>query len=185
MKYIGLSPKHASSVPLVLNPFTGFLTAQFHEVFDDWFATVSAAVSDLPDLNSDEWSKMFNDSTYQYLLDEDVFAQLQSESAVIDTDMDPADAISASRINQHRDHTPLAHQPLITPSNPMLPESLNQRERAESDVKLDPSSSVPLSSQYPMTLNSDPSGPPPLIEREPLQTATDSNVPPIAAPSLS
>ena len=59
MKYMGLSPKHASSVPLVLNPTTGSLTAQFHAVFDDWFATVSASADQLPDLNSDEWAKMF------------------------------------------------------------------------------------------------------------------------------
>ena len=37
MKYMGLSPKHAISVPLVLNTTTGSLSAQFHAVFDDWF----------------------------------------------------------------------------------------------------------------------------------------------------
>ena len=71
MKYMGLSPKHASSVPLVLNPTTGSLTAQFHAVFDDWFATVGASADQLPDLNSDEWAKMFGESTYQYPLDDD------------------------------------------------------------------------------------------------------------------
>ena len=59
MQYMGLSPKHASSVPLVLNPTPSSLTAQFHAVFDDWFATVSASAEKLPDLNSDEWAKMF------------------------------------------------------------------------------------------------------------------------------
>ena len=49
MQYMGLSPKHASSVPLVLNPTHSSLTAQFYAVFDDWFATVSASADQLPD----------------------------------------------------------------------------------------------------------------------------------------
>ena len=35
--FVGLSRKHASSVPLVLNLETGAITPQFHVVFDDWF----------------------------------------------------------------------------------------------------------------------------------------------------
>ena len=33
--YMGMSPLHSSSVPLVLNPSTGSITPQFHVVFDD------------------------------------------------------------------------------------------------------------------------------------------------------
>ena len=67
---MGVSTKHASSVPLVLNVSTGSITPQFHVVFDDWFATVSSEESDLPDFNADEWAKMFGDSTFQYVLDD-------------------------------------------------------------------------------------------------------------------
>jgi hypothetical protein len=68
---MGNSTKHASTVPLVLNPETGAITAQFHVVFDDWFATVTSMESELPDLNSDELEHMFGESTYQHPLDDD------------------------------------------------------------------------------------------------------------------
>lgn len=48
---MGLSAKHASTVPLVLNPNTGAITPAFHVVFDDLFATVDA--TELPDFISD------------------------------------------------------------------------------------------------------------------------------------
>ena len=53
---MGLSPDHASTVPLVLNLDTGAITPQFHVVFDDWFTTVTTSVDDLPDFNSSAWS---------------------------------------------------------------------------------------------------------------------------------
>ncbi|KAL7579713.1 hypothetical protein ACA910_021857 [Epithemia clementina (nom. ined.)] len=52
--FVGLSPTHATNVPLVLNLQTGAITPQFHVVFDDWFATVTASVDDLPDFQSPE-----------------------------------------------------------------------------------------------------------------------------------
>ena len=68
--YMGTSELHASSVPLVLNTATGAITPQFHVVFDDWFATVSATSKDLPNFSSKEWIKLFGDSVYQYITDE-------------------------------------------------------------------------------------------------------------------
>jgi hypothetical protein len=47
-----------------LNPENGAITAQFHVVFDDWFATVAASESDLPNLQSEEWTQMFGDATH-------------------------------------------------------------------------------------------------------------------------
>ena len=38
--FVGLSRKHASSIPLVLNCTTLAISAQFHVVFDDWFTSV-------------------------------------------------------------------------------------------------------------------------------------------------
>jgi hypothetical protein len=40
--FVGMSKFHSSDVPLVLNIQTGFITAQFHVVFDDLFSTVSS-----------------------------------------------------------------------------------------------------------------------------------------------
>ena len=69
--YMGNSAKHASTVPLVLNPETGAIRAQFHIVFDDWFATVASSENDLPDLHSDDWKRMFGDSTYDNHVDDE------------------------------------------------------------------------------------------------------------------
>ena len=68
---MGHSPKHASTVPFVLNPAMGAITTAFHIIFDDWFATVPSTADMLPDFNSAKWNKMFGDSTYQYPFDED------------------------------------------------------------------------------------------------------------------
>jgi hypothetical protein len=116
MMYMGPSPKHASTVPLVLNIKTGSITPQFHVVFDDWYATVATSDSDLPNLYSDEWYKLFGDSTFQYVLDEtdDVDADDLERSKQHDT--------LASRVaqatNQVQPIAPLplpAHMPTITP----------------------------------------------------------------------
>jgi hypothetical protein len=36
---MGTLTKHASNVPLLLNPETGDISLQYHMIFDDWFAT--------------------------------------------------------------------------------------------------------------------------------------------------
>ena len=68
---VGFSEKHASTVPLVLNIKSGYITAQFHVVFDDWFSTVATSVDELPDFNSKAWTNLFGDSIYQYPFDDD------------------------------------------------------------------------------------------------------------------
>ena len=80
---MGLSKKHATTAPLVLNPESGYITPQFHVVFDDWFATVAAGVEELPDFNSPEWAKMFGDSAFQY--PEDEFAVAPPAEGALDT----------------------------------------------------------------------------------------------------
>ena len=69
--YIGTSRYHASTVPLTLNTSTGYISPQFHIVFDDWFATIGASKNEIPDFTSDEWLKMFGQSTYQYAFDDE------------------------------------------------------------------------------------------------------------------
>ena len=59
---MGLSSKHASTAPLVLNPNTGYITPQFHVVFDDWFSTIATSEDELPNFMSDDWHKLFGDS---------------------------------------------------------------------------------------------------------------------------
>ena len=65
-QYLGVSSNHASSVPLVLNPRTGSITPQWNVTFDNWFATISNTIDDLPDLNSPEWTTLFGADTYHF-----------------------------------------------------------------------------------------------------------------------
>ena len=68
---MGLSPDHASTVPLFLKLNTGVISLYFQVVFDDWLTTDATRVDDLPNFNSSAWSKMFGDSEYQLIRDED------------------------------------------------------------------------------------------------------------------
>jgi hypothetical protein len=69
--YMGVSDKHSSSVPLVLNPESGVISPQFHVVVDEWFATIATSTGELPDFTKDEWTKMFGENAHHYLWDED------------------------------------------------------------------------------------------------------------------
>jgi hypothetical protein len=110
---MGLSPKHTSQVPLVLNQQTGSITPQCHVVFDDWFATVSSDEALLPDFNSPEWARMFGDSEYQFPFDEE---DLEAMSELID--VPPPSPLSAMRKADLEDafemHRP-ATQPPVAP----------------------------------------------------------------------
>jgi len=44
--YLGNSPDHATSVPLVLSLTSGLVSPQYHMVFDDSFATVKSFDTD-------------------------------------------------------------------------------------------------------------------------------------------
>ena len=52
--YLGMSPRHARSVALVLNPRTGLVSPQFHVKFDDEFETVRS----LSDVTHGYWKKL-------------------------------------------------------------------------------------------------------------------------------
>lgn len=69
--FMGLSPRHASSVPLVLNFDTGAITPQFHVVLDNWFATIATEVHDLPDFTSESWASLFGESVFQFVSDDE------------------------------------------------------------------------------------------------------------------
>lgn len=79
--YVGVSDKHASSVPLVMNPLTRTTTTPWNVVFDDWFATVASVEGELPDFGSDEWQKLFGDSCYQFMDADDETMDDQLEGA--------------------------------------------------------------------------------------------------------
>jgi hypothetical protein len=85
---MGFSPKHAITVPIVLNSQTGYITPQFHVVFDDWFATVPASVDDLPNFNANSWKRMFRDLTYPYIVDDEDQERLIVEAKNFEKEQD-------------------------------------------------------------------------------------------------
>ncbi|KAI2502608.1 hypothetical protein MHU86_11873 [Fragilaria crotonensis] len=130
---MGLSKKHASTVPLVLNPETGYIT-QYHIVFDDWFATVATNVDALPDFNTTRWARLFGDSRYQFPFDMTTTMMLQRKrewtqateainenQTRVAASMDEAVAIEqlpVPPLAEAPPRTPTVQQPL--PSSPLL-----------------------------------------------------------------
>jgi len=47
-QYVGFSSEHAESIALVRNLHSGYITPQYHIVFDDWFETVDAPADQPP-----------------------------------------------------------------------------------------------------------------------------------------
>jgi hypothetical protein len=116
------SDKYVSSIPLVLSPQTGYITEQFHIVFDDWLATISASADKLPNFNDDCWLRMFKDSTFQYVLDDEDVDRLIAES----TDCKQGNDLLSrmQRVATALDNStppqvlPVAQPPLLTPLQP-------------------------------------------------------------------
>ena len=68
---MGVSRNHASTIPSLLNPETGAINTAYHVVFDNWFATVPTKEGERPDFTSDTWHKLFGESRYQFVFDDE------------------------------------------------------------------------------------------------------------------
>ena len=77
--FLGFSPSHSSTVPIVLHNRTLHISPQFHVVFDDWFSTVIASDAEFPDDPPPGWYDLFRDSRYQYVFDEETSMNLTDE----------------------------------------------------------------------------------------------------------
>ena len=55
--YLGILPHHLGSVALVLNIKTGYISSQFHIIFDDYFTTTLARTTNKLPYN---WEDLFN-----------------------------------------------------------------------------------------------------------------------------
>jgi hypothetical protein len=53
-QFVGVSPVHSESIGVVRNLNTGYITPQYHIVYDDWFETVHAPADQVPP----EWENM-------------------------------------------------------------------------------------------------------------------------------
>jgi hypothetical protein len=123
--YVGVSAMHASSVPLVLNISTGSITPQFHIVFDDWFATVPSTSAETPDFSSPAWNKMFGESRYQYILDDETDDVAHSDAH--DTLLSNQQADTISYEQQQR----LPSQPLPVENPATLPSTKGPRDELQ------------------------------------------------------
>ena len=56
--YLGPSPNHATSVPLVLNLATGHVSPQFHVIFDDNFSTLTDLRQPGQPINPETWKEL-------------------------------------------------------------------------------------------------------------------------------
>ncbi|EEC45027.1 predicted protein [Phaeodactylum tricornutum CCAP 1055/1] len=69
--FVGFSPKHSTTIPLVVNLVLGAISPQFHCVFDDWFLTVFSDPDRIPDFEQSPWTNLFSKSRFQYPFDAD------------------------------------------------------------------------------------------------------------------
>jgi len=146
--FMGLSPQHASTVPLVLNFDTGAITPQYHVVLDNWFATIATEVDDLPDFTSDAWASLFGESVFQFVSDDD---------PAPDDLTDPTDVASSDTSKTLIDIALPPPAPLDVPrSTPRAPPSV-------------PPSNFPVPPSTPV-----PPSPPPLPWSSPLATLPTS-----------
>ena len=145
---MGLSPKHASTVPLVLNVQSGYITPQFHVVFDDWFSTIATAINQLPDFNSPLWAQLFGNSIYQYPFDDE---DEDTDQLIVDSTGNPTTPHSDS-VAAAMDQTvnPLPVQPLPTTTFPMTPHPPSSTPFPTHSTPLDTPRSTPMSSTREM-----------------------------------
>ena len=65
-QYVGVSPVHAENIAVVRNMKTGYLSPQYHIVFDDWFETVYSSDDDAPQ----KWEDMCIMQRFETVFDE-------------------------------------------------------------------------------------------------------------------
>lgn len=131
--YMGNSPRHASTVPLILNLATHRITAQYHCVFDDWFATVDSDPDEIPDFASDHWVHLFENARFQYIFDDDNIPDLHPDyddgtrrlqpQAVLQRGEQRNLAIQPNEVDDQRKQQPViaAQPPLLEPEPSDLP----------------------------------------------------------------
>lgn len=124
--FLGVSKRHASSAPLILNLQSGSISPQYHCVFDDWFTTVTADDDTLIDPEQLPWADLFTNSRFQYPFDED------QEVPPLHPDWTDEIALQDHRTFQqqhriardlHQPAPPNVH-PILRPATPPLPMDL-------------------------------------------------------------
>ena len=160
-QYLGASPVHAETVALVRNLSTGYISPQYHVVFDDKFETVYADEDSEPP----EWEHLCIFERYEVATDDETPPSLADEW------LSPAEREnkklrhSAPEVRQGRT---LYEDTIERKSSP--PDSVEGSEPRKPPDKLEPAPQVPL----PNWIRNPPSRPPmdPPSTREPAQSST-------------
>ena len=63
--YLGISPDHASNIPLVLSTRTSLVSYQYHVVYDDHFMTTRSRTNAMPF----SWTDLFKHKAENVLAD--------------------------------------------------------------------------------------------------------------------
>jgi hypothetical protein len=74
-QFVGMSPVHAETVGLVRNLTTGYITPQYHLVYDDWFETVHSPA----DVEPPGWEDMCIFQRFEVAFEEDVQVPLLAD----------------------------------------------------------------------------------------------------------
>ena len=69
-KFLGFSNRHLSTIGLICNLTTDYISSQYHVVFDESFTTVSSQPSS-PTLVMDQWDELFHFARDNFLADHD------------------------------------------------------------------------------------------------------------------
>ena len=134
VQFVGISDKHLSSIPMVLNPRTRHITTPYHVVFDDWFSTVGTSESELPDFTSPLWSSLFGEHTFHY--DDD---GPSSDPASYGEDLD------LERLFHRQDEIQRAVQPDSTPESHISGDTPDRSPPSREPISREPSSREPRS----------------------------------------
>jgi hypothetical protein len=152
---VGWSPRHASTVPLVLNLTTGNISPQFHVVFDDWFTTVSSTAErdEAEPIDGDTWTNLLMsddrmqvafDDTDPVAVDDEWLTEMerlerhQKDVARVQGRM-PTSAPSVTG-STAAPTEPLPTQAPELPSSSVLPASPPQREQSQPPQEVKPPS---------------------------------------------
>jgi hypothetical protein len=121
-QFVGVSSRHSSTVGLIRNLTTGYVSPQFHVVFDDWFETVTAPADRTPP----EWEELVAFSRFQNVLDDAVDPPALDDDWLDETARKARTAEEAlRRQGRERAAQPVepAHDVAVEPTtdNPVLP----------------------------------------------------------------
>jgi hypothetical protein len=78
-QFLGFSKDHASSVALVKNCCTGYISPQFHIILDELFTTIFSDDEDAAALVPERWDQLFTSNRINFLEGEDFLPDLDAD----------------------------------------------------------------------------------------------------------